>query len=462
MAQTPNLVTQTNPFLGNSGQSGLISPQIISTPSTAPTSGGQNFAGVPYGSGAPSSTIPGLVPIAGTGGTSINNAPKSTPVVNSSPISNPGLNTSLNAIPGETYAQYEARVGGQSSTPQSTVSQSNNGSGSGVYSNPAPSFSGLVGGLANTSSGPTQNFTQNNNTSQQAQTGLINSVPTNSANVENATNNLQALENNYADQNSIIGNSPIGLSEQGGEQGILNSQYASKLSNAQGALTNALTGNAQTQTAYNEAGGLANSAASNATAQQGTQQSGQASAAGLAQPQPANALGTYNPTTGQYEQYGGGQGGGAAEAGAVGTQVQQGAAVQSMTGIYNQAQGLSSSLTQAINSSGYNPASGVGPATTYANGVNQWLQTNSGNPQYQNVANLISEVANKYAAILNQSGGTPTSVSQVQQQIINGLASGQQIEQVLGSLSQNAQTSINALNNSSQTNSAAGTTLFNS
>jgi hypothetical protein len=88
--------------------------------------------------------------------------------------------------------------------------------------------------------------------------------------------------------------------------------------------------------------------------------------------------------------------------------------------------------------------------------VNQWLQKNSGSPQYQNVANLISEVANKYAAILNQSGGTPTSVSQVQQQIINGLASGTQIKDILANLDTNAQTSINALKSASQTNAAQG------
>lgn len=162
-------------------------------------------------------------------------------------------------------------------------------------------FPGLVNALGNTASQPSQNFTQNMDTSQQAQTGLINSIPGNSQAVQDATNNLKTLQDNYQDQTGIIGNSPIGLSEQGGEQGLLNTQYAGKLANAQGALTNALANNAQTQAAFNEAGGLANTAAGASTGQQSTQQSGLGTAAGLVQPQ----LGQYGQT--QYSPLNAGQ-----------------------------------------------------------------------------------------------------------------------------------------------------------
>lgn len=325
-------------------------------------------------------------------------------------------------------------------------------------------FPGYVSTLANTASQPSQNFTQNNNTSEQAQNGLINSIPGNSAAVQSATQNLNQLQNNYADQTGIIGNSPIGLSEQGGEQGLLNNQYSSKLGAAQTAVSNALANNAQTQTAYNEAGGLANTAAGNATSQQGTQQSGQAAAAGLAQPQTASPYGVYQPATDSYSQYGGTNGSGAAGAGGVQTQVQQGASVQQMTGQQAQAQALAQNLNSIITSAGINPASpgNAGPMTAYVNGANQWLQNNTGDPQYQNFANLISEISSRYASILNQSGGTPTDQSMLSHTIINSLASGQSIQQVLQSLDKNATDSINALKGASQTNANGSTNNTNS
>ena len=155
-------------------------------------------------------------------------------------------------------------------------------------------------------------------------------------------------------------------------------------------------------------------------------------------------------TTG-YAQGAGSTAGGAATAGAVGSQMQQGAAVQTLTGTLNQANTLAGTLSGVINSAGYNP-NNLGVASSFANGVNQWLQNQSGSPQYQNAANLIGEIASKYANILQQSGGTPTSVTQIQSQIINGLASGQNIETMISNLAQNAQESINALGSSSQNN----------
>ncbi len=62
-------------------------------------------------------------------------------------------------------------------------------------------------------------------------------------------------------------------------------------------------------------------------------------------------------------------------------------------------------------------------------------------------ANLINEISSRYAGILNQAGGTPTDQSTISHSIINGLASGNSIEQVLGSLDKNATDSINSLNN---------------
>ena len=437
-----------SPFLG----AGNSNTQLTSTPSTGISTPKPNVSPTApsYGIlGTPGSTTTNTAATPNLGGLLSSYAPTSS----YAPASG-----SLNATPGQGYQQYEAAQGfpqgaSTQTTPQNTPNQglgtgggaapagmSYNGQGQLVatsslpsgtapqtfntnpYNATAPAYSGTVGALAGTASQPSAAFTQAQNTAQ------------------TALQQLEASQSNEANANAANQSNPIPLEFQQGRGQVLQNQY-----------------NAQQQALANEYQGAVGLEGA-ATSQQGTQQSGLAGAAGLSAPQPANALGTYNPTTGQYEQYGGGTGGGAAAAGGVQTQVQQGAAVQSMEGIYQQAQGLASTLTQAINQSGYNPAQGVGPANTYANGVNDWLQKNSGNPQYQNVANLVSEVANKYAAILNQSGGTPTSVSQVQQQIINGLASGQQIEQVLGSLATNAQTSINALQSASQNNANNGTT----
>ena len=352
-----------------------------------------------------------------------------------------------------TPAQLQAgnnTISGSTQAPQTNSLAPNNNS-----------FGGAVGTVMQTAASPTGNFSTAQNTANTSAQSLLNSTPAQNAAVVAAKQNIQDLQNAYADQTGLIGNSPIGLSEQGGEQGLLNSQYALKLGAAQTGLANVLQGNAQQQAAYTGAGNIANTEAGAATTQQQAQLGAQEAAAGLVAPTPANIYGMYQPDKGLVQGYNSGTAenpstGGVATGGAIQTQAQQGSAVQTMTGTLTQAQGLASTLSDAITSAGYNPVQGIGPATTFANGVNDWLQKNSGSPQYQNVANLISEVANKYAAILNQSGGTPTSVTQVQQQIINGLASGTQIKDILANLDTNAQTSINALKSASQTNAAQG------
>ena len=391
----------------------------------------------------------------GNGGTSAPVNPGSNGTATGVPITvynKDGTTSTFNTgTPGDAAkAQAAIAAGGSTQAPQTNPLTPNNNS-----------FGGAVGTVMQTAASPTGNFSTAQNTANTSAQSLLDSTPAQNAAVVAAKQNIQDLQNAYADQTGLIGNSPIGLSEQGGEQGLLNSQYASKLGAAQTALASVLQGNAQQQAAYTGAGNIANTEAGAATTQQQAQLGAQEAAAGLVAPTPANIYGMYQPDKGLVQGYNSGTAenpstGGVATGGAIQTQAQQGSAVQTMTGTLTQAQGLASTLSDAITSAGYNPVQGIGPATTFANGVNDWLQKNSGSPQYQNVANLISEVANKYAAILNQSGGTPTSVSQVQQQIINGLASGTQIKDILANLDTNAQTSINALKSASQTNAAQG------
>jgi hypothetical protein len=195
-----------------------------------------------------------------------------------------------------------------------------------------------------------------------------------------------------------------------------------------------------------------------ATGQQDTQQQGLAQAGGLYAPTAAGQYGLVYPgaATPNASGYAGyGATGGPAGAGAVNTQVSQGAAVQNMSGMLAQATGLAGTVTQAMQDAGYNPVSGAGPANEFANGVKQWFEKGTGNAKYGNVANLLGEVASKYAAILQQAG-TPTKVDTVQNQIIDGLMSQQSINTILSDLQQNAQTSIDKLNIASQSNATGG------
>lgn len=402
--------------------------------------------------------VTGIAPIPTTG-TSQPTKPMGTnatsPAANVTPKTN-SLPSGF-AVPGQTYAAYEASQGypqsgntsgggvtgpnGTNTVPVPTTDGANtysggtnvngqtlpgygqqNGQSTSPYSSTSPTYPGLIGALATTAQGPTQAFTDAQNQYNQA------------------NQQLKDLQTQEAQQNANIGGSRTNLAEAGGEQGLLQNLYGTQAS----ALTGEMT--------------AAQAAAQNATTQQGTQQSGLAAAGAEAAPQNANALGTYNPATGQYSQYGGGTGGGAATAGAVGTQMEQGATVQTMTGNQAQAQSLTQNLTNLLKQNNINPTmpGGISALQGVASGIQQWIDTQTGDPHYQNYANLINEISQKYATILNSSGGTPTDQSQLSHQIINALASGQDLQTVIQQLDQNATGSIDALKKASGSNAVSG------
>jgi hypothetical protein len=245
---------------------------------------------------APKSNKKQTTPAVGIRGQQTQNLQTSTP---QAPQEN-----NLFAIPGENYTQYQNRVSGQKGNIGNTIDVIPS-----TPSEPTQSFNpqiqtypGLVSTLASTASQPNPAFNQSIANSQQAQQGLFGSVPAQNENVKKATQDIAELQKKYAEQEGVIGNSPVGLSVQGGEQALLNKLYATKLSAAETALQNALTGNAQTQAAFTGAGGLANAAAGLSTGQQQAQQSGLSSAAGFAQPQLAGFnQQAFNPLTGQFQ-----------------------------------------------------------------------------------------------------------------------------------------------------------------
>ena len=290
--------------------------------------------------------------------------------------------------------------------------------------------------------------------------GLLNSA--NSANdpnsrISQAYQTKQNLENEYANQEKAIQGSPIPLQFQQGRGQILANQYGQQEQAAQTGISNALAGQGQ------QISGLtAANTAAQTTAQRGTQTA--ENVLGAVAPQQTGILsGIYQPGTNTYGQTAGSAAGanGPAGAGAIETQVGQGGIVQTQTGNQSQAQALTQQLNSTIQSSGFNSLSG-GITTQALNGINQWINNQSGDPQYQNAYNLIGEIASKYSNILNASGGTPTDVSTTTHNIINGLASGKSIQQVIGDLDANATQSINALRGSSQNNAVTNPTQNNS
>ncbi len=107
----------------------------------------------------------------------------------------------------------------------------------------------------------------------------------NNPGVQTAYQNLQELENEYANKGADIAGTPTDLSLAGGRQGILNQLFAAKQAAAQTAIQNAITEQQTKQSAYNQA-------ASQGIQEQQTAQGAYEKAAGLLAPVPGVAYGT--------------------------------------------------------------------------------------------------------------------------------------------------------------------------
>lgn len=148
-----------------------------------------------------------------------------------------------------------------------------------------------------------------------------------------------------------------------------------------------------------------------------------------------------NPVTGQSFGAGAAGQGGAFYGGQVAATNQQGGQYQTGIGAQKQAQALSSNLVNLIQSKNINPT-----GLTYANGVIQAVANKLGDPDYQNASNLINEIAAKYATILTPAGGSTTDYqSHIAHGLINELAQGKSIIQVLQEMDKNAGDSLGQL-----------------
>ncbi len=151
------------------------------------------------------------------------------------------------------------------------------------YASKAAPYSGYVGSLGNV---PNQYAPQYNQYAQGLTTAATN------PNIQQAYQNIQDLQNQYAQATAQVGGTPgLGQQEAQGTQGLLQNLFANKMSAAQQALANAQTQAGLEQAGYQQAGALTQG-------QQGLQQSALQQAGAFAQPTTQFGILT-SPITGQ-------------------------------------------------------------------------------------------------------------------------------------------------------------------
>lgn len=384
-----------------------------------------------------------------------------TVVPNSQPYASLGLQTdSLMSGAGAKTPEQIAAATGQTYTPPGTTPPAGTTQPTTPPTTP-PSYGGIVGSLVNTS-----------------QSNPLESGGAYAA-YSSAIDNLNRLKSRIAETFSGIEQSGIPVEFQGGREASLSKQYASQLDAAQQAVNQA-----QQALGYG-------------IQEQSTQQSGLTSAAAAAKPTVEGYGQTsFNPLTQSFGSQSGASAGtsgapsydpaqdaqnfgtavmsgkmtydqavssmgytsvgkntldqailkmggnplslqakGSATQSVIGTQSQQQAAYQSA---HQQAQNLQSQLTDLIKKFGLNPND-----LSAANAGLQTIARNTSSPQYQILSNYLADVASRYAQILTPTGGSQTDTTRgVATGMLNNLASGQSIIQVMNGLDQQAQAVI--------------------
>lgn len=136
--------------------------------------------------------------------------------------------------------------------------------------------------------------------------------------------------------------------------------------------------------------------------------------------------------------------------GAQSTAANQQQQIESYKSAHQQAQNLQSQLTDLITTFGLNPSD--------INAVNAGIQTiakNTSSPQYKTLDNYLQDIASRYAQILTPTGGSQTDTTRaVATGMIDSLASGNSIIQVLNTLDQQAQAVISGVKTSNLSGSS--------
>lgn len=279
--------------------------------------------------------------------------------------------------------------------------------------------------------------------------------------------NAAAIANNYGSQIANVGalgagtqegdlstgTSPVGE----GNANLASNAESNRISALGTAENAALAGTGQQLTAAQQQASALNNATQNALTAQGQTQSGLASAGGLASPS-VGAAGQsfYNPETqtSSGNQYGTGPAA-AANVSEIQSQTQQ---VDEYSAAKSEVNNIvSGSLNPLLSQYNINPSN--------LNQVNSWIQSLAGQtstPQYQELSNIMTDLAARYAQILTPAGGSQTDTSRaIATSLLNPSAQGSTFSQVIAGLDAQAsqvisglQSNINTLNNGGNPNTS--------
>lgn len=243
-------------------------------------------------------------------------------------------------------------------------------------------------------------------------TGLANAPQTN-PDVAQARQNLQNLQNEYAQQTGNIEANRGGLSLQGGQEGLLNRLFATKQAAAQEALSSALTS-------------------------QQLQQQALGAAAGLAQPQQYPITGLpYNPVTGQFGPIAGAaQGAGAGTSGIAGVgdvmgRLNLAQQLPQLGASYNQATGIKNSFENWLQ----NNKSTLSSDVNLVNGLKSWAMGGQfSDPRYPELNQFLNEYLNTITPLIGASGNVTDFKQGIVQNMINPTSSADSIVQQINNL----------------------------
>lgn len=375
------------------------------------------------------------------------------------------------------------------------------------------SSTGIISSLVNNSNTGNQNV----NT---AQTGLLNTAQNNVAtsgqaykDYQTAITELADLKKNMASAEAGISSSGIPLEFQQGRSQVLNKQYAdqleaaqAKVNQAQSAINQEISGTQTQQAGYTQAASAGNTA-------QGLLQSGLGTAASYVQPtQLPYGTPLVTPQTGEnvnitstgvaetdpfyktlqsYAQLLVNNQGSAIPSSITGNSVlnaqlikmaqqinpnfnvnvssgagsaqttvagQQAAQIENWKSSLQQGQNLKAQFSDLVSNFGLNPAN-----LNVANAGLQKIASNISDPNYQNLQNYISDIANTYAQILTPAGGSVTNqVRDISSSLLNSTMSGQGLLNVMNTLDQQANAKIAGVSTAGGLNSNSNNTSNNS
>ncbi len=254
--------------------------------------------------------------------------------------------------------------------------------------------------------------------------------------------NIRISKENYAKARTDLYSEPGSITLKEGREKLLAQQYGME----QTALSEQANALADQLSAANVQQGLQTTAAQGAytgaqtQAQRGLSAQGQVLTAGLYSPA---SIGTvpYSALTGQSQGMLGGPEGYAtlgkleAQKATAGQQYQQ---TEQYKSAHQQAMNLQSQLGDLITTFGLNPSD-----INLANAGIQKIAANVSDPKYKILSNYLADVASRYSQILTPAGGSSTDTTRaVAAGMLDGIASGRSIIEVMNALDQQAQAVI--------------------